>query len=194
MMRGRPREFDETKAVQAALDVFWRKGYGGASCEELLAAMGLNSRSMYKAFGDKMQLYERALDMYCETVLGRVMQILQGPGTPLENVRSMIGCWGDFMNHPDCKGCFIDNTLIEFGAGKEGVAELARGVLKRLQDALEMKLKEAKRSGELTSATSPKELAIFLVNTKQGLNVMSRANVGEKVIKSVVKTTLAVLV
>ncbi len=53
MMRGRPRQFDEGEALEAAMGVFWQKGYEGASCEDLLTAMGINSGSMYAAFGDK---------------------------------------------------------------------------------------------------------------------------------------------
>lgn len=175
------------------MGVFWRKGYEGASCEELLSAMGLNSGSMYAAFGDKQALYDKAFDLYCETVFSKGTEVLDGPGTPLENVRAVVQCMGDHMSSPDCKGCFVGNTLIEFGAENKGVAEMARRVMRRFQDALEQKLAAAQELGELSDAANPAELAAFLVNTAQGLNVMARANAGEETVRGIVKTTLAML-
>ncbi len=175
------------------MSVFWRKGFDGASCEELQDAMGINSGSMYAAFGDKGSLYDRAFDLYCDTVFTRGMKILDGPGTPLENVRALILCMGEHMSSSDCKGCFVSNTLIEFGGENKGVAVLARRVLKRLQDALERKLVAARDSGELSASVEPAEMAAFLVNMAQGLNVMARAGVGEETIQGVVRTTLTML-
>ena len=50
---GRPRSFDKQKALDAALQVFWRKGYEGAWLAELTSAMGIEKPSMYAAFGDR---------------------------------------------------------------------------------------------------------------------------------------------
>src|SRR5205807_8821420 len=61
---GRPRSFDKEKALDAALQVFWRKGYEGASLAALTAAMGIEKPSMYAAFGDKEQLFRAVLDHY----------------------------------------------------------------------------------------------------------------------------------
>jgi len=193
MVRGRPREFDENQALQAALDVFWRKGYEGASCEELLSAMGLNSGSMYAAFGDKQTLYDKAFDLYCDTVFSKGMEILDGAGSPLENVRAVFQHMGDHMASPECKGCFVGNTLIEFAGENKGVAELARRMMQRFQDALEQKLAAARELGELPDSANPTEMAAFLVNTAQGLNVMARAQVGEETVRGIIRTALKIL-
>src|SRR5579859_3096090 len=66
MPRGRPREFDAEKALDAALAVFWRKGYEGASLPDLTEAMGINRPSLYAAFGNKEDLFHLALDRYAE--------------------------------------------------------------------------------------------------------------------------------
>ncbi len=175
------------------MEVFWRKGFEGASCEELLSAMGINSGSMYAAFGDKQTLYDKAFDLYCDTVFCKGTEILEGPGSPLENVRAVIEGMGEHMSAPDCKGCFVGNTLIEFGSQNKGVAEMARRVMKRFQDALEQKLLAAQELGELSDAANPGELAAFIINTAQGLNVMARANVGEETVRGIVRTALAML-
>ena len=63
---GRPLSFDPDKALDRALDVFWRKGYEGASLADLTKAMGINRPSLYAAFGDKEKLFRKVLDRYAE--------------------------------------------------------------------------------------------------------------------------------
>ncbi len=193
MNRGRPRKFDEKKALEAAMQVFWSKGFEGASCDELLAAMGIQCGSMYASFGNKQALYDRAFDLYCETVFARGMAILDGPGTPLENIRKLVQCWGDATSQPDCKGCLVANTVIEFSKNQDGVVQLAREILKRMQNMLEKKLNQAVEAGELREGSNPAALAAFLVNTATGLSVMARAGADRQSIQGTVDSALMLL-
>ncbi len=61
---GRPRAFDMDKALESALEVFWRKGYDGTSLTDLTEAMGINKPSLYAAFGNKEQLFLKAIEFY----------------------------------------------------------------------------------------------------------------------------------
>ncbi|MDP1940610.1 MAG: TetR/AcrR family transcriptional regulator [Gallionella sp.] len=63
----RTREFDTRQAIASAMEVFWRKGYKGASMTELLAAMGIGKGSFYAAFGSKHELYLQALRHFRDT-------------------------------------------------------------------------------------------------------------------------------
>jgi AcrR family transcriptional regulator len=62
MAMGRPREFDVDKALDLALQVFWRKGYEGASMADLTETMGITKPSLYSAFGNKEELFRKALE------------------------------------------------------------------------------------------------------------------------------------
>ena len=66
MSGGRPREFCTEKALDQALDVFWRKGYEGASLTDLTEAMRITRPSLYAAYGNKEALFRKALDRYAE--------------------------------------------------------------------------------------------------------------------------------
>src|SRR5690349_21378862 len=77
--RGRPRAFDESTALDAAMEVFWRKGYEGASLSDLTDAMGINRPSLYAAFGNKEDLFEKALDRYAEKADGFLRDALDEP-------------------------------------------------------------------------------------------------------------------
>ncbi len=76
---GRPREFDADKALDQAMQVFWRKGYEGASVTDLTEAMGITRPSLYAAFGNKDELFRKVLDRY-EAGPGRyVAEALDAP-------------------------------------------------------------------------------------------------------------------
>ncbi|QGJ70692.1 TetR family transcriptional regulator [Planctomycetales bacterium 10988] len=194
MTRGRPKQFDEREALQAAMEVFWKKGYEAASCEELLAAMKINCGSMYATFGDKKALFEKAFELYVETVHSKVTDILNGPGTPLENIRALIEGWGEFAAHPECRGCFVTNSIVELGlSSQHSVVQRSHQLIEAMRGAFEKTLQDARDRGELTNPCSPKDLAATLMNTAIGLTVMSRAGTDLETLRGIVKTTLTLL-
>jgi len=64
--RGRPRSFDETRALEKATQVFWSKGYDGVTIDDLVAGMGVGRPSLYAVFGDKRAIFLRVLRGYAE--------------------------------------------------------------------------------------------------------------------------------
>ena len=65
--RGRPRSFDETEALERAIQVYWSKGYDGVTIDDLVAGMGVGRPSLYAVFGDKRALFLRVLKTYAAT-------------------------------------------------------------------------------------------------------------------------------
>lgn len=81
MTRGRPRTFDELEALEKATQVFWSKGYDGATVDDLVEGMGVGRPSLYRVFGDKRTLFLRVLRAYAETKGARAAQALLSPQT-----------------------------------------------------------------------------------------------------------------
>src|SRR5437867_1876189 len=79
MPKGRPREFDAEQALDAALLLFWRHGYEGTSLAALTDAMGINTPSLYAAFGSKEMLFRRALDRYLQKPASYLPTALKEP-------------------------------------------------------------------------------------------------------------------
>ena len=79
MTLGRPRAFDIDQALDCALRVFWRKGYEGTSLPDLTKAMGINRPSLYAAFGNKEELFRKALDLYAEGPAAFIREAVEKP-------------------------------------------------------------------------------------------------------------------
>ena len=79
MARGRPRSFDELDALEKATQVFWSKGYDGATVDDLVAGMGVGRPSLYRVFGDKRTLFLRVLKAYAKKKGARAEKALLAP-------------------------------------------------------------------------------------------------------------------
>src|SRR5690625_573295 len=80
---GRPREFDKDRALERALLLFWSRGYGATSVQDLVDALSLERGSLYGAFGDKRQFYLAAVQSYWDTYERRLVRALEtGPVLP----------------------------------------------------------------------------------------------------------------
>ena len=90
MPSGRTRQFDVDEALDRALEVFWARGYEGATLPELTRAMGINRPSLYAAFGNKEQLFRKALDRYQTGPMSFLTEALRKP-----TARAVVG--GNFL-------------------------------------------------------------------------------------------------
>lgn len=88
--RGRPRAFDVEAALDRAVEVFWKRGYVGASLSELTAAMGIAPPSLYAAFGDKRGLFLAALDRYAATAGAVPLAALRSGNGPVDKLRAFL--------------------------------------------------------------------------------------------------------
>ncbi|MEM6585892.1 MAG: TetR/AcrR family transcriptional regulator, partial [Pseudomonadota bacterium] len=87
---GRPRSFDRETALEAALNVFWAKGYDGASMADLTGAMGINKPSLYAAFGDKDALFAETIARYAERYFGGALQAFLSESSPEKAVHAAL--------------------------------------------------------------------------------------------------------
>ena len=147
---GRPREFDEDEALQQVLDVFWAKGFEGASLSDLVAATGLKKGSLYAAFGDKRSLYLKALALYDQAAIRRAVRLLTGSGSPEDRI-------GDFLqmaidpvaDRGDRRGCFLCNASVDQAILDARTESFVRESFKRLGRALAVALSQlAKRPSD----------------------------------------------
>ncbi len=109
---GRHREFDVEKALDAALCVFWRKGYEGASYADLTEATGVERPALYSAFGNKEALFRQALDRYLERYLDYFPKALQLPTAREVAAHILYGSTDLNTRHPNHTGCLGINGAL----------------------------------------------------------------------------------
>ena len=88
--RGRPRSFDESAALEKAIQVFWSKGYDGVTIDDLVAGMGVGRPSLYSVFGDKRTIFLRVLHAYAERKGALAAEALLSPPTLRDSLASFL--------------------------------------------------------------------------------------------------------
>ncbi|EOQ67697.1 TetR/AcrR family transcriptional regulator [Acinetobacter pittii] len=171
----RTKEFETDEIADAAMQVFWRRGYAATSVQDLVDGTGLSRSSLYSTFQSKQRLYQKALQRYeLLTTLNNV-ELLSGSGTPKVLIRQLLlNIVEDELNDSEHKGCLIANACLELAGHDEDVSKFVISNLQKTQHALESLLIKAQQSGEISSTQNPRALASFFVNTIQGLRVLGK--------------------
>lgn len=171
----RPRSFDPDAALDAARDVFWARGFAGASYEQITEATGLQKPSLYAAFGDKQALFLKVLDRYQQGLLDHARRVLAKPGT----AREAVGLWFEGFV-PLCsgargsRGCLSVNTLVE-GVGRDDAVGASLDAYNReLEALLRARLEAGLSAGEFPATYDVAGAAHALVAGYNGLMVMAR--------------------
>jgi AcrR family transcriptional regulator len=151
---GRPRQFAEDEALEAAMKVFWQQGYEGASLSDLTRATGLSRPSLYAAFGNKEALFRTALDHYADTHMAFMRRALQEP-TAREVVDALLrGFIASATDPRTPAGCLTVGAALTSGPSADAVrAELTA---RRLAGEETFPQTQAHQISRATSAHSPR--------------------------------------
>src|ERR1700683_4304092 len=110
----RPREFNETAVLEAAIQCFWSQGYEATSVRDLAENMGITGASLYNAFGDKRSLYRRALNTYIDGNVSSRVSRVESSLAPREAIETFFS---DLIDHAtsdkERKGCLVVNSALE---------------------------------------------------------------------------------
>ncbi|MFF4189480.1 TetR/AcrR family transcriptional regulator [Nonomuraea sp. NPDC001831] len=181
---GRPRAFDKDQALQRALLLFWSRGYGETSIQDLVEALDLERGSLYGAFGDKRQFYLTAVQLYWDTYERELTAALaSGPVLPaLREVLANPARTQEYASDAGVpQGCMIGNTTAELVPQD---AE-ARAIVARSHDRFTRivadALRRAQADGEVVRTATPEAQAQLLLFTVQGLSLVSRAGLDTSV-------------
>lgn len=173
--RGRPRAFDPEAALDRALEVFWAKGYEGASLAELTAAMGINRPSLYAAFGDKQALFRRVLERYRQGPGACVTAALAAAPTAREAVAALLHGSADRLAAPgQPAGCLLVHGALGCSDGAAPAEADAARHRAATELAIRERLDRAAAEGELPPGTDTAALARYVAAVQQGMAVQAR--------------------
>jgi AcrR family transcriptional regulator len=168
---GRPRAFDPDAALERAMHVFWAKGYEGASLSDLTRAMRINRPSLYAAFGNKEQLFGKALDRYMDgpvAYFGKALAAAKARDV-VEEILLGTARMGDDPRIP--AGCLMVQGALACGDASVRKKAVARRAAAEV--ALRRRLQRAKREGDLPKNSDPGELAGYVMTVVRGMAVQS---------------------
>lgn len=190
--RGRPRSFDRDQALDAAMRVFWAKGFGGTSMADLTAAMGIASPSLYAAFGSKEALYQEAVDHYDALYGDAYWGTLAGPGTARDQIETVLRkAVAAFTAGDRPAGCMIMMGCSQSNDLSPAVADSLRCKQTGAVDGMEARLRRAVEEGELPAGIDSRAIADFYAAVHRGLSVTVRTGVGAEVLDSIVTSAMA---
>jgi AcrR family transcriptional regulator len=170
---GRPRSFNEEKALDRAMHVFWRKGFEGSSLNDLTAAMGIQPASLYRAFGNKRALFEKALARYLAGPVAFVHDALGEP-TAYTVADRILRRTAEFLTEGRSRhGCMTIQAALAGGAESEPIRRKLIALRVKGQDDLRQRFERAKSEGDLPSHADAADLASFVTAVYQGMTVQA---------------------
>src|SRR5215210_2339788 len=189
----RTKEFRPEEALDAAVQLFWLRGYGATSMRDLLDGMGIGRGSFYDTFGDKHALFLAALDRFESSRTSWIDEALEDSGLDgIEEVfrRTIEG----MVRFEPRRGCLLANTAVELAPHDPEVAARISRYVRRTEEAFTGALVRAQGAGEIPAESSdPKVLARFLVSNLHGLRVLARAGSDRETLEDAARVALEAL-
>ncbi|MBE1204134.1 TetR/AcrR family transcriptional regulator [Aminobacter carboxidus] len=190
--KGRPRSFDRDAALRQAMRVFWKKGYDGASLSDLTVAMGINSPSLYAAFGSKEALFREAVDLYGATEGFEIWGAFERPGSARDAIADFLRASARAFSEPgDPKGCLI--VLGALNVSETNVEVFRDLSERRMSSARDLagRLKQAVAAGELPETVDCDAIAAFFLAVQQGMSVQARDGASREALLAVADGAMA---
>lgn len=190
MAMGRPRAFCVDEALNRALEVFWRKGYEGASLSDLTDAMGINKPSMYAAFGNKEDLFRKALERYTKEKVAYLREAVDASTAYGMAERMLIGAAEMLTNPAHPVGCLTVKGAMTCGDQAPSVKQELDHIRVKFETSMRERLERAKDAGDLPADADPAHLCRFLSTIIQGMSVQAANGASRNDLLMVAQTAL----
>ena len=191
--RGRPRTFDRGEALKKAMQVFWAKGYEGATLTDLQEVMGgLAPPSLYAAFGSKERLFREAVDLYNQMYGAAVVTALNDGATARAAVEGYLRTVVRIISQSrGTRGCLITLGDINCMSENHAVKELLREFRLLTQKKVRQRLKRGVTEGDMPEGAAVGAIAAFCTAIADGLAIQARDGASVQALHSVVDTAMA---
>jgi AcrR family transcriptional regulator len=178
------------KALDSALKVFWRKGYEGTSLPDLTKAMGINRPSLYAAFGNKEELFRKALDRYAEGPAAYVREALNEPTARAVAEQLLRGALDLVTDRRNPRGCLLVQGALACGEAAESVRREVASRRAACEAAVRQRFQRAQAEGDLPPDADPAALARYVFAVIQGMTVQAAGGAKREQLRRVVALAL----
>ena len=165
----------QTEATQAALELFWRRGYADTSMAELVQATGMNRYALYSVFGNKREVFLAALDAYYQAGRATYEPMMRDASmAPMDRIRRGLETAAGFMSERE-NGCFICHVAVEHRSGDAKVSAAVASYFDRIREIMTIPLREAAAAGTLNPSLTPELAAEVVFAAKMSMGAHIRA-------------------
>ncbi|MBA2659437.1 MAG: TetR/AcrR family transcriptional regulator [Nitrosospira sp.] len=190
----RTKNFDETKALESAMLLFWKKGYSATSMKELERVMGLKITSIYNAFGNKRALFEKVLNYYLQHILIKFIESLNNADSPENALRAVLMevIYLHFnSSHPG--GCLVVFSILENEQHDESSKNILNSALNLLHNAIIKRLENDKEKGKIASEVDCYAIANHIAALITGMITMAKAGFPQKELEKLINNAAEIL-
>ncbi|MBF6181295.1 TetR/AcrR family transcriptional regulator [Nocardia otitidiscaviarum] len=190
--RGRPRAFDRDIALRRAMEVFWEHGYEGASMTDLTTAMGINSPSLYAAFGGKEALFREAVALYGRTEGGLTERALREEPTARAAIEAMLRDNArSYTTSGSPRGCMVVLAGSTYTTRNTAVRDFLIDMRRCTTEDIRRRLERGVADGDLPPDTDIDALAAFYATVLYGLSIQARDGVDDRELQRSIDTAMA---
>ena len=190
----RTKDFNETEVLAKAIKLFWQKGYNGTSMQDLVDGLGISRSSLYDTFGDKRQLYLKALQSYQHEESAKIAQLLNGSVPAKDALRQLMDLTIlEMIRDKQRKGCFLINSAVETASHDKDTNAIICQNEQQLENVFYEVIKRGQSNGEISGKKDPRALARFLYNTIVGIRVTGKSAADKTAFDDIIQLTMSVL-
>jgi TetR/AcrR family transcriptional repressor of nem operon len=190
----RLKAFDEQRAIDAAVDCFWARGYAATSVRDLADSMGIGGTSLYNAYSDKRALFTRSLERYADRSMRERIARLEACHRPKEAIRAFINEIVDrSLKDPDRKGCLLVNSALDVAPHDAEIGAIVGGYLDEIRAFFRRNIEAARKAGQVSKRIDAAEIADHLLGVVAGIRVLARTGARRKALEAVARPALALL-
>lgn len=190
----RVKLFDQEEALGKAMMLFWQKGYHNTSIQDLTKHLGISRGSLYDTYGDKKQLYDRAVAQYCEKNLMILRAFAQSQQDIKAGFRFLFqNILSDIQNDPKRKGCFVVNTTTELLPADPSLLDAVKQHNHEMESIFQSLLQRGAEQGEISADKDIKSIARALYAFLTGLRVLGKAQMDQTASQQMIESMLTIL-
>lgn len=195
MARGRPRTRDPRDVLDKVMITFWKHGYENTSLNDLVAASGMAKPGLYANFGDKEDLYAKALASYVEKFAASMLETLNEAGLSAhDSLKAYFNRVASTASSPDgTKGCFVALSLVEVDAMPPGLKDYAQEMNRHRLNWIRDRLQAAYDAGEIPTDADVDALAFFFSAQVITLSTLARSGATQAELENLIRVALHAL-
>lgn len=194
MTRGPDKNFDPDAILDKAMQLFRAKGYAATSLNDLLDVMGIGRKSLYDTFGNKRELFLKAIEHYSITVIKELSDDLNNPANKaLENVTYVLSKLSTEHSRKNSSGCLLGVGMAQVRTDDAEISSILIKHINKVENAYSRAFARALLEGDLKPSTDTRNLARLFMSAHQGMALIGRVSNGDVLQKGIAEGALATL-